>query len=57
MIEVKITKKTETCVFVFWEENDAFGNLKIEYTNDGNYKIDAEYIGMDRLLTILKNIR
>ena len=57
MIDVRITKRDPDYILLTWEENGEFGNLKIEYTNDCNYKIDAECIGMDRLLRILSNIK
>ena len=57
MIDAKITKQTEEKAFIFWEEDGFYGNIKIEYNGKGGFNVDSEYIGLDKLLTILKNVK
>jgi len=57
MVDSRITKKTDKKVLILWEENGEYGNIKIEYTEGGKYEIDAEYIGIDKLMRILKSTK
>ena len=57
MISAKITKQTKDKALILWEEDGEFGNIKIEYTEGGKFLVDAEYIGLERLLRVLKNLK
>jgi hypothetical protein len=57
-MDAKITKKTNDKVLIFWEDGWEFGNIKIEWDHDQQrYLVDAELIGIDRLMKVLKNIK
>ena len=49
-----IETKTKDLAIINWSGPTGFGQLVIKYNNDGNYILDAEYIGLDTLLEILK---
>lgn len=50
----KIVQQKDNRAWIQWEEDDEFGNLEISYIEGtGNYHIDAEFIGIHRLLRIL----
>lgn len=54
VMEASITDKNEDCVYIEWSENREFGTIKLYYTENGQYTIDAEFIGIDRLLRVFK---
>jgi len=54
-MKTKILKKTDKVVVIEWSGKTGFGQLAVRYTDDGNYKIDAEYIGIDTLFEIIRN--
>ena len=55
MMDVRITKKTDEYILIFWEDGWEFGNIKIEHAGNG-MKVDTECIGMDRFLKIMRNL-
>ena len=53
----KIIYKNERKVIIEWSEGIEFGCIAIKYQIHGIYSINAEYIGIDRLLEILSKIK
>ena len=39
-----------------WEERGEFGHLTFRYNEKGTYFLDAEYIGIDRIIEIIKAV-
>ena len=57
-MEAKITKKTKDKVLIFWQEDWEFGNIRIEWDGEQQrYLVDAELIGIDRLMEVLKRVK
>jgi len=51
---IQIVKKTSKSLVVNWaEEGTGLGVLTIEYDERGRYILDAEYIGIDKILKII----
>lgn len=56
-MKVEILKSNHAHMIVGWEdEKGNFGRLQIDYAEDGNYTIDAEYISMKKLIEIVKAV-
>jgi hypothetical protein len=55
-METKIINKTEDSIVVSWSGKTGFGELVINYNGNGGYHIDAEFIGINTLIEIIKNI-
>jgi len=54
---VQIVKKNKTELVVNWaEEGTGFGILTLKYELGGRYTLDAEYIGIDKILQILEEV-
>ena len=56
-MKVKIVLKNRNKIVIEWSEGIEFGCITIKYQVHGTYSIDAEYIGIDRLLKILSKIQ
>jgi len=56
-VTAKIIYKNERKVIIEWSEGIEFGCIAIKYQIHGIYSINAEYIGIDRLLEILSKIK
>ena len=55
-MEVKIIKYGVDSVLLSWVEGSEFGETRITYDGKGFYKVDAEYISLERLIRIIKAI-
>ncbi len=53
---VEILRSTDDEMLVHWKDNSGFGQILITYDEKGRYTIDAEYIGMDKLVKIMKAV-
>lgn len=52
-----ITHKTKDLILIEWSDDDlGCGQLKIKYNGRGGFKIDAEYMGMETVIKILKGV-
>ncbi len=55
-METKILKKTNEILIIDWSDDSGYGQLTIKYNERGGYIVDAEYISMEKVIEILKNI-
>lgn len=56
-MKAEIVKQTKDLVIINWESEEAgFGQLTIEYNNDGTYTIESEYMGIPTIIKILKSV-
>ena len=39
---------------IYWESNVGYGRLQINYTDNGKYVIDAEYMGLETVVKIIQ---
>lgn len=54
-MKAEIVHKTDDKLLIQWEdEKGFFGQLGITYDGEGDYTIDAEYIGIEKILEIIK---
>ena len=55
-METKIAAQTPETMIVEWSGPTGHGRLSIYYNGKGGFDVDAEYIGMDTLLSILASV-
>ena len=55
-MNVRIIKRDSTFIALEWCDEDGFGQLYITYNNKGGYEVDAEYMGIEKVLEILKHV-
>jgi len=54
----EITYKTDKSVKINWSDEElGFGELVMVYTDNGNYELHAEYLGIDTVIEIFKSIK
>ena len=51
-----VLKKTKEELVVEWSGNKGFGVLAMKYDGKGGFNIDAEYMGIDSVLEILRSV-
>ncbi|MDG1950355.1 MAG: hypothetical protein P8J32_06115 [bacterium] len=52
----KVVKKTKEELVVEWSGDKGFGILHLKYDEGGRYILDAEFLGIDTVLEIIKAI-
>ena len=55
-MEVKILKSTDDIMLIGWQDESGFGEILLKYAEGGQYSIDAEFIGIPKLLKIMKAV-
>ena len=55
-METKLIKESKNLTVIEWREGKQFGQVVIRYNGRGGYTVDAEYIGMEKLIRIIKSI-
>lgn len=51
-----IFKKTEDELLIEWAGSEGYGQLGITYNDNGKYTIDAEFMALDTIIEIIKQI-
>ncbi len=57
IMKAKIIKKDKNNAIIEWSGETGFGQLIIKYNGNGSYKINAEYVGIETLLSIMNSIK
>jgi len=52
----KVVKRTKEELVVEWSGDKGFGVLAMKYDGKGGFIIDAEYMGIDSVLEILRSV-
>lgn len=52
----KVLIKNDKEIVIDWSGPTGGGIVKMVYNGKGGYEIDAEYIGIDTLISVIKNL-
>ena len=52
----KVLIKNDKEIVIDWSGQTGGGIVKMVYNGKGGYEIDAEYIGIDTLISVIKNL-
>lgn len=55
-MKTKVIKKEKDYMIIHWEKGTMFGQLVIEYDDRGGFTIDAEYLSLDDVIEIIKQL-
>ena len=54
--KAEIVYKNDNTTTIEWSADTGFGQLTIEYKGSGRYEIDAEYLSIESVIKIIKNL-
>lgn len=55
-METTVLSKDKDSILISWEDSSGFGQVKLYYSGEGKYTVDAEFIGLDKLLEIFDSL-